>query len=157
MSHRNLQLSVTLSAVAVLSACASMPQQQPGGDLPARARYMAYAGPPIDHFNWMGRIDGWEALSDDELLVFVGSNGAYYLKVWSPCGARGGLRWVNGIELTRSITGSVYARLDSVQTDGVNCPISEIRPVDYKKMKQDARARHNAQTAGTPPAQAAPQ
>jgi hypothetical protein len=152
---------VALSAVTVLTACAGMPQQQPGGDLPARARYMAYAGAPIDHFNWMGRIDGWEALSDDELLVFVGANGAYYLKVWSPCGARGGLRWVNGIELTRSITGSVYARLDSVRTDGVNCPISEIRPVDYKKMKQDARERHNAPTAGTvptpPPAQAAPQ
>lgn len=163
MQHHKPGLALALAAL--LAACSGMAQQQPGGDLPARARYMAYAGAPIDHFTWMGRIDGWEALSDDELVVFVGASGAYYLKVWSPCGTRGGLRWVNGIELTRSIAGTVYARLDSVRADRTNCPISEIRPIDYRKMKQDAREQHGAPAPGAaatppaapvPPAQAAP-
>jgi hypothetical protein len=148
-----------LAAAALLvAACAGVPQQPQGGDLPARARYMAYAGAPIDHFNWMGRIDGWEALSDDELIVFVGANGAYYLKVWSPCGTRG-LPFVNRIELTRSIAGTVYARLDSVRAGRWSCPISEIRPIDYRRMKQDARAQHAAQRTGaadSAPGQAPP-
>ena len=127
MRYLRSRLPIAIAALTLLAACAGVPQQQPGGDLPARARYMAYAGAPIDHFNWMGRIDGWEALSDDELIVFVGANGAYYLKVWSPCGTVG-LRFVNRIEITRSIVGTVYTRLDSIRADRWSCPISEIRP-----------------------------
>jgi hypothetical protein len=124
---------------------------------PARARYLPYAGAPIDHFNWMGHIDGWEALSDSELIVFVGANGAYLLTVWSPCGTRG-LPWVNRVALTRSIAGSVYARLDSVRVEHMNCPISEIRPIDYKRMKQDARDKRAAAATApaAPPAATAP-
>lgn len=178
MRNQVSRACLTAAVLALATACASAPpgsppppgasqspsSQEPRMVQPARARYLPYAGAPIDHFNWMGYIDGWEALSDSELVVFVGANGAYLLTVWSPCGTRG-LPWVNHIGLTRSIAGSVYARLDAVRVEHVSCPISEIRPIDYKRMKQEAREKRAAQqTAATgqatapaaPPAATAP-
>jgi hypothetical protein len=139
------------AACALLAACAtSTAQRAPGGALPARARYLAYAGAPVDHFTWLGRFDGWEALSDDELVLFVNPARAYYIRVWSPCGSRGGLRWVYHVGLTKT-GGSVYARFDSVLADHWRCPISELRPVDWGRMKADARAAHKAQPAWVAP------
>jgi hypothetical protein len=77
----------------------------------------------------MMRFDGWEALSNSELIIFMGANTAYYLKVWAPCGTQG-LRWAQVVGLTSSVGGTVTARLDSVRTQGMNCPISEIRKLD---------------------------
>jgi Family of unknown function (DUF6491) len=142
------------AAVVLLPACATNPAQQrgPTGVLPARARYLAYAGAPVDSFTWLGRYMGWEALSDNELVLFLTPTKAYYIKVWSPCGDRGGLRWVYHVGVTN--TGrAVYARSDSVLADRWRCPISEIRPVDWGRMKADARAARTAQQAagGAPP------
>jgi hypothetical protein len=142
------------AAVALLAACATniAPQREPTGVLPARARYLAYAGAPVDHFTWLGRYDGWEALSDDELVLFLSPTKAYYIRVWAPCGTRGGLRWVWHIGLT-STGGAVYTRFDSVLADRWRCPISELRPVDWGRMKADSRAARKAQQAagGAPP------
>ncbi|HYM42096.1 MAG TPA: DUF6491 family protein [Steroidobacteraceae bacterium] len=166
MPRSALKLALTAAALSLTGACASVPSQptpprapgqgepslaqQARGAQPARARYLPYAGAPIDHFNWMGYIEGWEALSDSELVVFVGASGAYMLTVWSPCGTRG-LPWVNHIELTRSIAGSVYARFDSVRVDRMSCPIAEIRPIDLRRMRAAARAASAAPAAETPP------
>lgn len=166
MLRFELKLSLAAAALALTTACAGVPTQttpsaalppgaqslaqQPREAQPARARYLPYVGAPVDHFNWMGYIDGWEPLSDSELVVFVGASGAYLLTVWSPCGTRG-LPWVNHIELTRSIAGSVYARLDSVRVDRMRCPISGIRPIDLKRMRADARARSAAPAAAPAP------
>ncbi|HXZ58980.1 MAG TPA: DUF6491 family protein [Steroidobacteraceae bacterium] len=133
-----------LAALAALGACATVPPDRPGSELPARERYMPYVGPPIERFTWMMPIDGFEALSDSELIVFMGANTAYYLKVWAPCGTKG-LRFSHGVGLSSSVGGTVTARLDSVQTQGMSCPISEIRPLDYKRMKEEARAGHAGQ------------
>lgn len=169
--RNTLDSALIALAVTLLAACASSPPpaapspstsavatqpppaHQPRGELPARARYLPYVGAPIDHFNWMGHIDSWEPLSDSELVVFVGVNGAYLLTVWSPCGVPG-LPWVHSVALTRSIGGSVYARLDSVRVEHMNCPISEIRPIDYQRLRQDARDRKAAPAtpAANPPA-----
>jgi hypothetical protein len=159
---------VTAVLAALIGACASVPpappppssqpppqQALPRGALPARARYLAYAGAPIDHFNWLGPINGWEPLSDNELVVFVGANGAYMLTVWSPCGLPG-LSWVNRIEIRRSIAGAVYARFDAIRLEHTTCPISEIRPIDYKRMLRDGRMQRATQPPAAPAAQPAP-
>ncbi len=145
------------AAVALLAACAAnTPQQQrPMGVLPARASYLAYAGPPVDHFTWLNRYMGWEALSDNELVLFLSPTKAYYLKVWSPCGDRGGLRWVFNVSVPKT-GGAVYARFDSVLADHWRCPISEIRPIDWGRMKADARAAHKALAAAAPPPATSP-
>jgi hypothetical protein len=143
---------LALPAVLVLlAACATSTAQQrgPTGVLPARARYLAYAGAPVDHFTWLNRYMGWEALSDDELVLFLSPTRAYYIRVWSPCGDRGGLRWVYHVEVPKT-GGAVYSGFDSVLADHWRCPISQIRPVDWGRMKADARAAHNALPAAAP-------
>ena len=135
------------AAAALLAACAtrSPPPHGPTGVLPARASYLAYAGAPVDHFTWLGGYMGWEALSDDELVLFLSPTRAYYIKVWSPCGPMGGLRWVYSAQVTHTAgAGIVYTRSDSVLADRWRCPISELRPVDWGRMKADSRAAHQA-------------
>ncbi|MFZ0008002.1 MAG: DUF6491 family protein [Steroidobacteraceae bacterium] len=151
-------VAVLLTAVASLVACATTAQRQAADVTPARARYLAYAGPPVSSFTWLGSYMGWEAVSDDELVLFLSPTRAYYLKVWSPCGDRGGLRWVYHIGLTKT-TGTVYTRFDSVIADRWRCPISEIRPVDWGRMKADARAARKALPAAgaAPPPGGSPQ
>jgi len=149
---RALKVSLTLAALT-LAACSAVPADRPGGDLPARARYMPYVGAPLESFNWMMSFDGWEALSDSELILFLNPDTAYYLRVWAPCGTTG-LRWAHVVGLTSSPGGTVTARLDSLRTQGTNCPISEIRKLDYRRFLADARA---ARHAAPGPATAQPQ
>jgi len=149
---RPRRLFPLLATLALLGACSTtVPAARPAGELPARARYMPYVGPPIDSFTWMMRFDGWEALSDSELIVFMGADTAYYLKVWAPCGTSG-LRFAHVVGVTSSVGGTVTAGLDSLKTQGMNCPISEIRRFDYRRFQQDARAAR-----AQPGAAAAPQ
>jgi hypothetical protein len=150
---RGLAAIALPAAVVLLAACATNPAQpqRPRDVTPARAAYLAYAGPPVDHFTWLDRYMGWEAISDDELVVFLNPTKAYYIRVWSPCGDRGGLRWVYRVEVPRT-GGAVYTRFNSVLADGWRCPISELRPIDWGRMKADARAAHRAlPAAGSAP------
>jgi hypothetical protein len=150
---RGLAALALPAAACLLAACATntAQQQRPRDATPARATYLAYAGPPVDHFTWLDRYMGWEAISDDELVLFLSPTKAYYIRVWSPCGDRGGLRWVYAVDVPKT-NGAVYARFDSVQAGHWRCPISEIRPVAWGRMKADARAAHKALPAGVAPA-----
>ena len=110
----------------------------------ALARYLAYAGPPIPYFTWLGRFYSWEPLGKDTLVVFTVPDEAYLLKVWPPCDLR---FVVNAIGIT-STARTVYARSDSITTNSEGtgpgrwrCPIDEIRRIDYKRMRADARAQ----------------
>ena len=147
MRHKLLSIGAAAAALALLAACASgIPYHQ--DEQQVRDRYTAYAGPPIQSFTWLGRYDGWEALGKDELVVFTNPSEAYLLKVWPPCDLR---FVVNRIGLT-STGSTVYARLDSITVDSGptgrwRCPISEIRRVDYKRMRADLRAQAQAQKA----------
>jgi hypothetical protein len=149
---RRLKFPLAVAALAAVGACTALttvPADRPGSNLPAKARYMPYLGPPLDSFTWMMQFDGWEALSDSELVIFMGANTAYYLKVWAPCGTQG-LRWAHVVGLTSSVGGTVTARLDSLRTEGMNCPISEIRKLDYKRFLADERAQHAAAPESRP-------
>jgi hypothetical protein len=155
MRNHGWRAFLVLVALAALAACASAPAERPARELPARARYMPYVGPPVDTFTWMARFDGWEALSDSELIIFTGADTAYYLKVWAPCGTQG-LPFAHVVGLTTSVGGTVISRLDSVRTQGMNCPIAEIRKLDYRRMREEARLQLAEQTGGAPAAGAAP-
>lgn len=138
-----------LAVLAALAACTTAPAERPERELPARARYMPYTGAPIDSFTWMARFDGWEALSDSELVIFMDADTAYYLKVWAPCGTQG-LPFAHVVGLTTSAGGTVISRLDAVRTQGMNCPIAEIRKLDYKRLREEARLQLAEQTSGAP-------
>jgi len=117
--------------LALLGACSSVPyaRQQQTHD-----RFMAYAGPPVDQFTWLGHFDSWQSLSRSELVVFTTPWDAYYLKIWLPCDTR----FANRVGLS-STARTVYSRLDSVIVGRDRCPIEEIRPIDYRRMRADLR------------------
>ena len=128
------------AALIVLTACsAGIPLRQDPEEV--RNRYQAYAGAAVDHFTWLGRYDGWEALAADELVLFTSVNHAYLLKVSPPCND---LRGAERVALT-STGGSVYARLDSVTTRGWRCRILQIRKLDYRRMQSDLRRARQRQ------------
>ena len=134
--HKTLKLRIAwlLPAFALLIACSGIPLKERMAA--ERERYEAYAGNPIDHFTYLGRFDGWEPIGRHELVVWTGINDAYLIKVAPPCED---LQFATRIGLT-STGGTVYSRfLDSVKVRGWNCPIQEIRPVDYKRLRQDLR------------------
>jgi hypothetical protein len=122
-----------LPTVALLTACSGIPLKQRQDA--QRARYEAYAGAPIQQFTWIGT---------NELVVWTTPSQAYLIKVAPPCD---NLEFVNRIGLT-STSNTVYARFDFVKV-GHNwrCPIQEIRPVDYKRMREDMRKETEAAKA----------
>jgi Family of unknown function (DUF6491) len=125
---------LALAGAVLLAACSSV-SQRTLKDQAERDRYVSYAGAPIDHFTYLGRFDSWHALSRNELVVFTTINDAYLLKVWQPCI---GLPFATRIGVT-STFGTVNRGLDSVLVDDQQCPVDEIRPVDYRKMLADRR------------------
>jgi hypothetical protein len=136
MKHdRNaLQLGSLLGAVALLGACSSIPLKE--REEAERARIEAYAGQPVDHFTWLGRYDGWKALSGDEALVWTTPDKAYLIKVFTPCED---LRFASTIGLTSTLD-TVYSHgLDYLKVRGERCPIEQIRPVDYGRLQAELR------------------
>ena len=131
---RHLTLFATFLALTLLTACTGvLPMHESAAEV--RDRYNAYAGPPVDHFTWMGRYDSWEPIGRDQLVVFTGVSDAYLLRLSPPCND---LQFRNSIGLT-STAHTVYARLDSVNVGDWRCPIEEIRKIDYHRMKADLR------------------
>lgn len=118
-----------------------------------QARYAPYEGPPINQFTWLGHFYSWEPLGRDQLVVFTTPNDAYYLKVWPNCDLNFAMngRGDEDIGVT-STSGTVSAGLDSVIENSsavghVQCPISEIRRIDYARMMADHRAQAQAAKA----------
>jgi hypothetical protein len=154
---RNGFSGYALAACALLSACAAGPPQKSRQDL-ALERYSAYSGPPIPSFWWPGHFDSWEALGKDHVAVFTTPFDAYLLKVQPPCDMR---FLFNTLALTTT-SSTVYAHLDAVMINSAGtgpgrwqCPIDEIRKVDYRRMSADRKAGR-APAAGTAAAPAAP-
>jgi hypothetical protein len=166
MRYRIPASAAAAALAALLVGCAA--GGAPAGSAPAPtgtpaqqaalARYMAYAGPSIGYFTWLGQFYSWEPLGKDTLVVFTVPDEAYLLKVWPPCD----LRFViNAIGIT-STARTVYARVDSITVNSAGtgpgrwrCPIDEIRKIDYRRMRADQRAQA-AQSKAGPAASAAP-
>lgn len=125
-----------LSMLALLTACSGIPQRE--GEQETSQRYMAYAGAPVSSFSALGRIDGWRPLTRDTLIVWTGLNDAYLLNVEPSCM---GLGFAMRIGITTSVGSSVQSGFDYVRfRDGYRrerCRILEIRPIDYRRMRQE--------------------
>jgi hypothetical protein len=131
MNHPTRCLCIALSVA--LAACSGVARR--AKDQETQERYLAYAGAPTDRFTYFGHFDNWTALSPTELVVWTSFNDAYLLAVQEPCA---GLQFATRIGLT-STFGTVNRGLDSVLFERQRCPISQIRPVDYKRMMADRR------------------
>ena len=71
----------------------------------------------------------------DHLVVWTGVNDAYLLSIAGPCND---LPFANRIAI--KTTGATLSRGDSVIIGrGQRCMITQLQPIDYRKMKQDTR------------------
>jgi hypothetical protein len=131
MSYRT---ALACTAVTLLvTACSGIPQRT--SDEQQLQQYLQYAGAPIDHFTYLSHYDSWRSLSRTQLVVWTTISDAYLLTVREPCI---NLQFTQRIGLSTT-AGTVSNRLDSVLVDRDRCQITEIRPVDYKKMRADLR------------------
>jgi len=144
-----------------LPACTHVAERQ---DL-ERQRYHSYAGPPVEQFTWLGRYYSWSPLGNDELVVFTTPFDAYLLRVLPPCVD---LPFANVIGLTDTAR-TVSSRFDFVlvHSPGMGrgfaglfrCPIAEIRPIDYQRLRRDIREHgplKGAPAENAPPPPSAP-
>ena len=121
------------TAVALLAACAGVPRES---DAERLARYMDYAGDPVNDFHYFGRVDGWTPLGDDTLVLRVNMDEAYLLTLAPGCFD---LPFASRIRID-SRFGTTVARGDTVRVGRERCIITGIRPIDYKQMRADLRA-----------------
>jgi hypothetical protein len=145
MSTLKIHGAWLLSATVLLTACSGIPLKQRQDE--QRARYEAYAGPPIEKFTYLGRYDSWQPVGTNELVVWTTINQAYLITVAPPCE---NLEFANRIGLTQTAN-TVSARFDFVKVGHEwRCPIQQIRPVDYLRMRQDQRKEAEAAKAAKP-------
>ncbi|MDY6944379.1 MAG: DUF6491 family protein [Pseudomonadota bacterium] len=124
---------IAVLAALLLGACSGIPQRTT--DQEDLERYLQYAGEPVNSINDLGRYDSWRALGRDHLVIWTGINDAYLLTIAGPCND---LPFANRVAI--KTRGSTLGRGDSVILGrGQRCFITEVRPIDYRKMKQDAR------------------
>lgn len=105
----------------------------------ALARYLPYAGAPVDSFRFFD-LTSWELVAPDKVVVWPRLNEAYLLTVDQPCSE---LQWARAIGVT-STAGTVSRRFDAVTVGRERCRINEIRPIDYRRYKQDRDAAKSA-------------
>jgi Family of unknown function (DUF6491) len=132
---------VLLAAALIAAACSGIPRRE--RDQETLDRYLRYAGPPIDHITYLGHYDNWQTVAPHQLVLFTNINDAYLMTVQSPCE---NLQFAQRIGITQTAS-TISSRFDAVLVKGWRCPISEIRPIDYLRLRKDLREEHARQKA----------
>ena len=128
--------AVSLLVAALLAAgCSGIPRRE--RDQEQLDRYLRYAGEPVDHITYLGHYDNWQSVSRYQLVLWTNINDAYLITVRPPCED---LQFAQRIGITQTAS-TISSRFDSVLVKHWRCQISEIRPIDYLRMKQDERAQ----------------
>jgi hypothetical protein len=137
---------VLLVAALLAAGCSGIPRRQ--RDQEQLDRYLRYAGDPVDHITYLGHYDNWQSVSRYQIVLWTNINDAYLITVRPPCED---LQFAQRIGITQ--TGStISSRFDAVLVKHWRCQISEIRPIDYLRMKKDQREEKAQEKAD--PAQA---
>ncbi|MFL6603394.1 MAG: DUF6491 family protein [Steroidobacteraceae bacterium] len=132
---------VLLSAALITAACSGIPRRE--RDQETLDRYLRYAGPPVDHISLLGRYDNWQPVSRYQVVLWTGINDAYLITVASPCE---NLQFAQRVGITQTAN-TISSKFDAVLVKGWRCQITEIRPIDYKRLRQDLREEHAREKA----------
>jgi len=124
MKARILLASVLLA----LAACTTSGPRRPAA--PA-VDYAQYAGPELMDFHYF-RIDSWEVVGRDQLILWTGLREAYLLKVWEPCTE---LEFAQVIGVSSRF--NRLTRFDKILAGRDVCPIGSIRKLDAARLKAD--------------------
>lgn len=100
------------------------------------AKYEQYAGAPTADFT-MTSMWQWQVVGAQNVVVWSTVNSAYLLTLAKPCTR---LQWTNALGLTQEMSMKVTQKFDKIVFEHQSCPITQIRPIDYKKLRQDDAA-----------------
>ena len=115
-------------AILALAACATSGTRRPA---PPDLNYSQYAGAELSDFFYF-RVDGWEVVGRDQLILWTGMRDAYLLKVWEPCSE---LQFAFTLGFTSRL--NHVTRFDKVLVGRDVCPIASIRKLDTVRLKAD--------------------
>jgi len=135
------KLCVLLAMALLSAACTGIPRRE--RDQEQLDRYLRYAGEPVDHITYLGHYDNWQPVARYQLVLWTGINDAYLITVRSPCE---NLQFAQRIAITQTVN-TISSRFDAVVIKGWRCQISEIRPIDYLRLRRDLREEHARQKA----------
>ncbi len=134
-----LKIWTFMCLATLASACTSTRTVARAPDAESAAdRYHKYALAPVESFTAFS-FDSWTSLSRNEVVIWPHFDEAYLVKVWDNCLD---LPFAQHIGISR--TGFSVTKFDKLVVGHDRCPISEIRPIDIKKMKADQRAAAQA-------------
>ena len=147
------RVAAALVAAAVLAGCAS----QRLSDADRYAVYAQHAGAEVDHFRYLGRINGWTPLGDSALAVWTRPGEAWLLDLSGPCQD---LAYTPAIGLTSTMS-RVSARFDRVlvrsrSSINIPCHISRIRPLDVAAVREAQRRNPEDAPLSEPPSDQVP-
>ena len=125
------KLVLVILAALLASACASGLRRDTSDE---KLSYLDYAGDPIKGFTSF-RLQSWQPLSRNRLVLWAGVNEAYLVTIWDGCQD---LQFAEAIHV--SSTGNQISTFEHVNVGRDRCQISEIRPVNVRQMKADRAA-----------------
>ncbi len=108
------------------------------------ARFKQYAGAPVEDFR-MVDVFQTQIVGDWNVVVWPTINTAYLITVDKTCAK---LEWAKGFAVTQETSMKVTKTFDFITFDHQRCKIVEIRPVDYKAMLNDDKAKKPATQGG---------
>ena len=142
MKRQRWNLFIVITVALVTVACSGIPRRS--RDQEVLEQYLQYAGPPIDHITYLSHYDNWQAVGQYQLVLWADINAAYLITVAPPCE---NLRFANRIAVTQT-GNTIYPKFDAVVVRRWRCQITEIRPINYVKMRQDMREQRAQKKAG---------
>lgn len=146
MRNKPISKLMPLSAGMIFLGVASMPVLADTSEHQADelARFQHYAGSPVDDFP-MVNIFQTQIVGDWTVVVWPTISTAYLITVDKSCSNLG---WAKGFTLTQKMSMKVTKTFDFVTFEHQRCKIMEIRPVDYKAMLKDDKAKNSATQGG---------
>lgn len=94
------------------------------------------AGEPVDSI-WYQRLQNWEPLSEERLIIWTRVNEAWLLDVQRPCSE---LPWAQGISIP-TMSRQIRANFDSVHVRNQRCRITRIREIDARALREGGDMR----------------
>lgn len=125
-----------LIAPLLALACALPAQAMTDREAERLAEFQRFAGEPVESMPFW-RLQSYEALGTEAVVVWTAVNTAWLIKVLPPCTD---LPWAKGIGLSSSMR-RVNAKFDHVIAGKDQCNIASIQPVDYKAMREARKAQ----------------
>ena len=122
-------------ALATLASCTEVAKRQEAAEARDREQYLHYAGPPVERYSTalVPNYQRWSLIGEGQVVVWTDYDHAYALKVQLPCPE---LQFADSLDVTAS-NHTVTRGFDSVVVAHQLCRITEIRAVDYARMKQE--------------------